>query len=310
MCNIDVSIIFVNYKTVEMTCDAVRSVFSKTHGLSFEVIVVDNSDDINIFEDLKNQLLSISNSIIVINANENLGFGKGNNLACNYASGKYLFFLNTDTYLVNNAIKILYDFMEINPKCGVCGGNLLSKDKGPNTSFFNDKTCILTEIKYLFGIKKYLYRILNRRIDFNYSDKPLKIKGYISGADLMIRKELFNQIGGFDRDIFMYYEENLLCYVVQYEMGFDIYSVPTAKIVHFEGGSIKKLSMNQVKESINGSFVLFSKIYGKKGGEKYIKLMHYSYSILYAIAFLNKNKREKLKLFKNALLEKREALDK
>ena len=278
MCNIDVSIILVNYKTNEMTCDAIESIISKTVNLKYEIIVVDNSNDIKTYNCLKQAINSIDYNITVINSNGNIGFGKGNNLGSKYAHGRYLFFLNTDTYLVNNAIYELYCFMENTSICGVCGGNLLSKDNKENTSYFYDKTWFITELKHLFGIRKYLNRILKKRNDYNYGNEPLKLKGYVSGADLMIRKEIFDSLNGFDKDIFMYYEENLLCYRVQYEMGYEIYNLPSAKIVHFEGGSIKKLSANQVKESINGSYILFSKIYGLKGGRRYIRMMYCSYS--------------------------------
>ena len=91
MNKVDVSIIFVNYKSPEMTLNAVDSVIANSQGFSYEIIVVDNSDDKQEFEKLNNLLIGKAN---VIDAKGNLGFGKGNNVGANVSNGDYLYFLN------------------------------------------------------------------------------------------------------------------------------------------------------------------------------------------------------------------------
>lgn len=73
---------------------------------------------------------------------------------------------------------------------------------------------------------------------FNNSSHPIKV-AYVSGADLMVSKSLFIQLNGFSPEFFMYYEETDLCYRVK-KMGYQIFSVPSAEIMHLEGGSQKK----------------------------------------------------------------------
>lgn len=83
----DVSIIIVNYNTKQLTCQCIDSIYEKTNGVSFEIIVVDNNST-----DGSQELLSHDNRIVFIEAGENLGFGKANNLGIKKSLGRYLFF--------------------------------------------------------------------------------------------------------------------------------------------------------------------------------------------------------------------------
>ncbi|UVV84289.1 glycosyltransferase [Bacteroides thetaiotaomicron] len=105
----DVSVIIVNYNTKALTKSCIESIFSETCGIEFEVILVDNASS-----DGSKELFQIDERIIFIESNVNLGFGKANNLGYKYATGKYIFLLNSDTLLKNNAIKLFFDFAEKN----------------------------------------------------------------------------------------------------------------------------------------------------------------------------------------------------
>ena len=102
---IDVSIIIVNYNTCELTKQCIDSVFEKTSGISFEVIVVDNDS-----KDDSIKVLSQDSRVNFIESGANLGFGRANNLGIKHSTGKYVFFLNSDTLLLNNAVKKFWDF--------------------------------------------------------------------------------------------------------------------------------------------------------------------------------------------------------
>lgn len=229
----DVSVIMVNYNTREMTAAAIDSVFEKTTGVDFEVILVDNASNDGSREQFAND-----SRIKYFYLDENIGFGQANNYGVkNGASGKYLFFLNTDTLLINNALKVLYTYLETHSNVGAAGGNLYAPDNKPATSF---------EKKFQgigFTLDKLASPLFRRATSdmegyFNYSDKPLSV-AYISGADLMMPHKLFLETGGFDKQFFMYFEETDLCFRIK-KSGYKIMSIPEAKIVHFEGGSQKK----------------------------------------------------------------------
>ena len=138
-----VSVIIVNYNTKELTKQAIRSVFDKTEGVEYEIIVVDNDSKDGSVEELKK---TFQDKITVIESKENLGFGRANNLGIKQSKGKYVFLLNSDTELINNAIKIFYDYMEQNMQVGVCGGNLYNKNNEPATSYCMYKKSISSYI--------------------------------------------------------------------------------------------------------------------------------------------------------------------
>lgn len=101
---IDVSIILVNYNTTELLVNAIQSVYDKSRGFTYEIIVVDNNSQSSPEQALKDCFLG---RVIYIPLAENVGFGRANNEGIKIANGRNLFLLNTDTYLVNNAIYIL-----------------------------------------------------------------------------------------------------------------------------------------------------------------------------------------------------------
>lgn len=105
----DVSIIIVNYHSADLVVDCINSVFEKVNNLKYEIIVVDNASEDGSVEKLEQ---IFGKQIIVISSEKNLGFGKANNLGVTKARGKYLFLLNPDTILVNDAIQYLYDYID------------------------------------------------------------------------------------------------------------------------------------------------------------------------------------------------------
>ena len=104
----DVSVIIVNYNTCEITKNCLKSVFEQTIGIEFEVIVSDNGSKDGSIEMIRTDFPQV----IFIENNANPGFGTANNRALAVAKGKYVFYLNSDTLLLNNAVKIFFDYWE------------------------------------------------------------------------------------------------------------------------------------------------------------------------------------------------------
>lgn len=238
----DVSIIIVNYYTSNLINNCLRSIVDQTIGVDYEVIIVDNNSEllgekIVTPVDLKPKYIQLP---------ENVGFGGANNEGVKIAQGKNILFLNPDTVILNNAIKILSDVLDNNKGCAACGGNLYDEDLNPALSYrrifpgvkwhFNELLHLIPE-KLLYG---------NNR-SFNNSEEPSEV-AYITGADLMVKKIIFNQLAGFSQDFFMYYEETDLCYRLR-KLGYSILSVPQAKIQHLEGKSFFP-AQNEKKISI------------------------------------------------------------
>ncbi|WP_304321048.1 glycosyltransferase family 2 protein [Phocaeicola plebeius] len=245
----DVSVIIVNYNTERLILDCLDSLYEKTKGISFEVYVVDNASPI------RPSLLSKDQRITFLTSSENLGFGKANNLGSLHAHGKYLFFLNPDTLLINNAVKELFDFMERHPEVGICGSNLYKADRTPGHSYEMREPGILQEI-----INSRSCTMTRFNEDFNNGTAPKEVS-HVVGAALMIPKVLFNRIGGFDKDFFMYLEETFLCHQVK-QLGYRIYNVPFSRIIHLEGQSFT-LRTHFEDLLFNGRRTYYIKRFGK-----------------------------------------------
>ena len=131
---VEVSVIFVNYNATDMLIEAIRSVKEHTQHVSYELIVVDNASPDKGIQRIKD---TFEEEIKVIISTQNLGFGGANNLGVAEAEGKYIFFLNPDTLLLNDVISSLYAYCESNAdkRIGALGTILLSQAKQPTNSF-------------------------------------------------------------------------------------------------------------------------------------------------------------------------------
>lgn len=288
----DVSIIIVNYHSAQMVIECVESIYKRTSGITYEIIVVDNNSGDNSATHLKNVL---GDKITLVLADENLGFGKANNLGAEYAKGEYLFLLNPDTLLVNNAIKILHDFMKSNHNTGVVGGNLFSPDMQAVPSYCLQFDDLNTERKKSSWRGIFMNKIVQiatakhrKQIfagEFNYSGDEKKV-AYIFGADMMIPKKLFDNLGGFDPDFFMYSEEQELSWRVTAK-GYNIVNIPQAQIIHLEGATVKKgneFSEKQFRMRMNGTLTYFQKRFGINGVNEFYKYRTKRYRRLIQIA--------------------------
>lgn len=244
MNNPKVSIIIVNYNSSRLLAGCIKSIMQHTKDLDFEIIVVDNNSE-PYLSCLIAQKFGHTPRIRVIQLSQNIGFGAANNYAIGMAAGEYLFFLNPDTLLCNNAIKELSDFLDNNPSTGACGGNLYNNAMMPAFSYRKFLPGIIHELDELSN--NLISGIFFRGNSFhNLSGKPIKT-GFISGADLMVRKKVLEKTGSFNKKFFLYFEETDLCRRIK-KCGMMIHNVPKAKIIHMEGGSIKNsLSNNDLK---------------------------------------------------------------
>ena len=231
----DVSVIIVNYNTKDLTKQCIDSIFEHTSDVTFEVLLVDNAST-----DGSVELFEKDTRIRFLESGCNLGFGKANNLGAQNAEGKYLLLLNSDTILLNNAIKLFFDKMEsVGQEVG-CMGCLLqdaqqqymhSYAELPNVE--NMLRILVWEQLFSFlGFKTWeMDAMENRKADSSFFQV-----GYVTGADLFIRRCAVETCGLFDPDFFMYYEDSEL--QSRYaKHGFYSYIYDGPQIVHLEGHS-------------------------------------------------------------------------
>ncbi|MBW9204106.1 glycosyltransferase family 2 protein [Bacteroidales bacterium SW292] len=261
----DVSIIIVNYNTCALTLQCLQSIYKEVCGISFEVIVVDNASK----DDSVVQIREKYPAVILIENEENQGFGRANNLGVKYAKGTYLFFLNSDTIVISNIVRQFFDYMEKHREYASCGGNLLDC-KGVNTASHGRFPSILQEFSDIgfvwFYRQKYRQNLSVGQI---VSEGVTTETDYISGADMFIRKDIFDSMEGFDSNIFMYYEETDLYYRMQ-KAGFKSCVLPYVCLIHLVGGSFekakesKRFNMNRYKMFLASKAYFWRKNYGSK----------------------------------------------
>lgn len=223
-----VSVIIVNYNTLHVLRPCLDSIIEQTAGIDYEIIVADNGST-----DGSIEALSGDNHVILIPTGENLGFGRANNKGLEQAKGDYIFFLNSDTLLKNNAVKMLYDFaQQYQGKLGALGciledrqGNRIHS-YGPFPKMGNDFHKFLW-IPILKGLRLY------HQPAIEYPEHWMKVD-YVTGADLFVSRQVLDECGSFHPAFFMYYEESEMQHRFQLH-GYDNILLNGPEIVHLEG---------------------------------------------------------------------------
>lgn len=229
----DVSIIIVNYNTCKLLQECLESIYRHTQGIDFEVIVSDNGSVDGSIEMMKKYP-----QVTLIENNANLGFGAANNRGLAVAKGKYIFYLNSDTVLLNNAVKIFYDYWEMSPernKIGALGCNLLDED-GKVTHSYGNFPVYKTEVRWrLIQLSKLLIKRIIFLLGKTYTKKMLHTNSfyegrvdYVTGADLFLKN---NEFAKFDERFFLYYEETDL-QLQLHQSGFYSMIIPGPEIQH------------------------------------------------------------------------------
>ena len=254
-----ISVIYVNYNTSTLLLRSVSSLISQCREIPFEIIIVDNASHPEQQTQLREGLAVMDvENLRLIFSDENLGFGRANNLGARDAAGRFLFFLNPDTIVVNDVLKLFSRFLAGAAENVVaCGGKLLKPDRSPNDSYGNfpgiRQELAMTGLGFRLLMSSYQREIA---IANKAPDKLAKVS-YIVGADIFIRRDCFEIVGGFDENYFLYYEETDLFKKLQAH-SFESFIVPEAEIIHFEGAALnpgKKFSIPKFK------FLLNSKLY-------------------------------------------------
>jgi GT2 family glycosyltransferase len=225
----DLSIIIVNWNTRDFLCGCLRSVYQTIQGLSFEVIVVDNASRDGSTDMLRKEFPDV----LVIENEDNRGFGAANNQALRIMKGRHALLLNTDTVLTEGAVQQLFSFLEQHTDAAMACGQLLNEDGGKQNSIAAFPT--LLTLLFNTALLEVLFpeRYPSKRQDYK---EPIEVDSGI-GACLMVRKDAIDRVGLFDERYFFFLEETDWALRMK-KAGWKIYFVPSAFIYHFQGQSI------------------------------------------------------------------------
>jgi GT2 family glycosyltransferase len=226
----DVSVIIVSYNTKELLTECLNSISEFTKDVNYEVLVIDNGSKDGTLEILKNEYSHIK---LVENSN-NIGFGRACNIGIEKALGEYVFLLNSDTKLTNNAVYYFYNYFLMNNgnNCiGALGSILLDNDLNPTHS--------VGYFPKIINLTKFLQKenIIEKEMFTSGNSNHYEVE-YITGANLFIKKDVIISLGKFDSDFFMYYEETDLQKRMQ-RLNLKRIVINGPKIIHHQGKSFR-----------------------------------------------------------------------
>jgi GT2 family glycosyltransferase len=215
-----VSIIIPVYNQWYYTYSCLLSILHHTKDIDYEIILADDGS-----KDETQNIQAVVENIKVIRNKENLGFIKNCHHASGFAIGKYILFLNNDTNVQQDWLKYLVKVMEKDQSAGIVGPKFLS----PNGRIQEAGGIIWQD----GSSSHYGYGDTPGKPEYNY----VKETDYISGAGLMIRKPLWDTIGGFDEQFApFYYEDTDLAFAAR-KYGYKVVYQPKSMILHFEGAT-------------------------------------------------------------------------
>ena len=244
----DISVIIVNYNVRDFLSNALTSLQKSLKGFQSEIIVVDNASDDGSVDLLKKNFPKVR----LIANTKNLGFAKANNQALTLSKGKHILLINPDTLVQENTVRELINFFEDHPDAGMAGCKILNPDgtfQLPCRRSFPTPWIAFTKT---FGLSSLFPKSkLFARYNLTYLDPDETYEvDALSGSFIMLKREVYEKIGGLDETFFMYGEDLDWCFRTQ-QAGWKVFYVPATSIIHYKGESTKRSDIDELKVFYN-----------------------------------------------------------
>lgn len=236
----DVSIIYVNWNSLDYLHQSVTSVYEDTRS-AFEIVIVDNASPEGGVQSLKNAFPDVR----IIESVTNLGFAGANNLGFRHSTGEYVLFLNPDTQLISPSIDLMLSRIVQLPDAGIVGCKLLNTDRSVQLSSIQTYPTILNQAVDAEYLRLRWPECPLWKIGPLFSDDVTLMRvDVIPGACMLLRRTVFEQVGMFSEDYFMYAEDLDLNYKVK-AAGFANYYCGDTAIIHHGGRSSARQKVSQ-----------------------------------------------------------------
>jgi GT2 family glycosyltransferase len=246
------SVIIVNHNSRSFLIKTLSSLSEGLNSLNHEIIVVDNASRDGSLEALEQDFPSVKR----IALSENVGFARANNKGVDQASGKYLVLLNNDTYVPAGAIQKLVESKKKHPELGIIAPLILNPDGTIQLSWGKDLHLFSEVFLKYFANRWYAWQFRRRGEKINQN------VDWVSGACFLIEKELFERIGGFDENFFLYAEDADLCLRIR-QLGYKIHLTSESRIIHYRGQSVSQYSGRFLHEAKRSQLYYYYKHNGK-----------------------------------------------
>lgn len=299
----EISLVMISYNTKKITLDTLKSIYKYTKNVDFEIIISDHDSKDGSVEALQ-KFAKTKNNLIVLDTKSNPGFGAGNNFGAKRAKGEYILFINTDILFKTNVIKESLNWLKSHPEVGAYSCKLLNTDRTVQATggyfptllrvfawqfFVDDLPFVRSLIKSIhphephFSIINRFKQTRNKKITsqssfYNQPQSP----DWVTGAYVVMTRKLFEELKGFDENIWMYAEELELCYRIK-QKGFKVAYEPKPSIIHLGGASSggSKLGITQEVKNL----IYFFKKHKPSWQVPLVKLMFVLGSLLRFIIF-------------------------
>lgn len=228
----DLSICIVSFNSCYLLRDCLRSIYEHGHKTQFEVIVADNASKDGTEEMVRREFPLVK---LILN-NRNEGYSKPNNQALDSGSGRYALLLNPDTVILPNSLDLLVDFADEHPRVGIIGPKILNRDGTMQLQCRRsyatpwDLLCYFSGLSRIFPKSQFFAGYL---VTYRDENETHSVEA-VSGACMLIRRELLQQIGKLDEQFFAYQEDTDFCFRA-HQAGWDIYYFPRAQVYHYGG---------------------------------------------------------------------------
>ncbi len=229
----ELSVVIVNWNTKDLLKDCLDSLYGTVKNLSFDVYLVDNASTDGSVEMVQQKFPDVR----VTRNKENRGFAPANNQVLPDIHTQYVFLLNTDTVLLEGTVEGIVSFMNEYPDAAIVAPQFLNRDGAKQTTFDNFPS-LSTEL-----MNKSLLRMLlpgrypSKRVDYK---EPLEVESVLC-AGVVLRQDVFRQVGFFDEDYFLFLDDSDICFRLK-RAGWKCFYLPHLKMYHFGGGGTKTKS--------------------------------------------------------------------
>jgi GT2 family glycosyltransferase len=238
---VELSIICVNWNSVDYLRECIASIYENTRNVPFEIIVVDNASPQGGVESLKDQFPQVT----IIKSEKNVGFASANNIGFRRSTGEYVLFLNPDTQLIGSTINTMLAHIKTLPDAGIVGCKMLNTDLSVQITSIQKFPTILNQVVSAEYLQLRWPNCPLWDIAPLFSDKTKVIKvEVIPGACMLLRRSVFEKVGMFSEDYFMYAEDLDLNYKLK-RAGYTNYYVGEAAIIHHGGKSSSHQKVSQ-----------------------------------------------------------------
>ncbi len=252
----EISIVIVNYNVKHFLEQCLMAIERARHDLAIEIIVVDNASVDGSQAMVKRKFSNIR----LIENHKNLGFAKANNQALKIARAKYILILNPDTFIQEDTLLVLKNFLDEHPNASAVGCKLINPDGSFQVASRRSIPTPWVAFTKIIGLSRIFPRSrIFARYNLTYLSPDIESEvDVLSGSLMLVRKDVIAKVGYFDEEYFLYGEDIDLCYKIK-KTGGKIYYTPKTKVIHYKGESTKKGEFSYITNFYSSMLIFIDK---------------------------------------------------